>query len=87
MRRLLRIAAAAIVVCVLVVWAGTGAHRSWTQTQVEIKTVDPVTGLVGTDWKPTFVPGADFVAVGIVAGALVAGASFFFEKKKVGNGR
>ena len=85
MRTFLRGVAVAIVLVALLLWLGTGAHLSWTQTSKEIKTLDEVTGLERREWKSAFVPGLDFIGAAALTGAALVGVSFLCRKKKVGN--
>jgi hypothetical protein len=41
---------------------------------------DPVTGIDGSVEQPKFVPGVDFLAVGLGLAALQFGSSFFIRK-------
>ena len=82
MRKLLRLFAGIIAVTTLAVWFKAGAHRGWTQTAVQVKTVDEVTGLEGVEYRKQFVPGIDFLAAAAGVIALLTGASFAFKKPK-----
>jgi len=85
MRRTLRAIALAVLVVAAGVWLFTGANRSWTRNNEEIKTVDPVTGLDRIEWKGTFVPGVDFLGAAAGMAMILAGGSFIFRDKKAGN--
>jgi TRAP-type C4-dicarboxylate transport system permease small subunit len=78
-RKILRIAALILVLAAAGFWLASGANRGWTKTSVPIKTVDEVTGIEGVTYEKKFVPGVDFLAVGIGAAVLLAGVSFLFR--------
>ena len=80
MKKILRILAAMIVLAASVIWLVTGANRAWTKTEVQVKTLDEVTGIEGITYKKQFLPGVDFLGVAFGSAALLAGASFFFRK-------
>jgi len=82
MKRLLRIIAAVLLLGSVAFWVATGARRDFSQTQREIKTVDPVTGLDIIQWQKDFVPGIDFLAGTVFVTALLAGVSFLFGRKQ-----
>jgi hypothetical protein len=84
MRRILRIIAAVLLLGAVVFWAATGANRGVTQNQVEIKIVDPVTGLDTIQWKDQFLPGVDFLVAAGLAALVLVSVSFFFRNKKTG---
>jgi hypothetical protein len=82
MRRVLQIFAAAIVLGGITTWVVTGANRAWTKTEVQIQTLDPVTGIEGISYRKQFQPGVDFLAVALGGALFLAGASFLFRKPK-----
>lgn len=63
-------------------WLAKGAHTGWTQTSVTRMEVDPVTELEFPVVEERFLPGVDFLAVAVVAGASLAGAGLFFGKRR-----
>lgn len=63
-------------------WLALGAHRGWTKTSVEVRTVDEVTGIEGISYEKRFVPGVEFLGGGVIAGAILLGTSFLFSKKQ-----
>jgi hypothetical protein len=63
-------------------WLATGANRAWTKTEVQVKTLDEVTGSEGISYRKQFQPGVDFLGAAFGGAALLAGASFFFRKQK-----
>ena len=64
----------------VVTWAATGANRAWTKTEVQIKTLDEVTGIEGITYQKKLQPGVDFLGAAFGGAALLAGASLFFRK-------
>lgn len=57
-------------------WAAKGYHRGWSQHQVPVKQVDPITELEYVTYEKRFVPGIDYLGAGLLAGAVVFGATF-----------
>jgi hypothetical protein len=62
-------------------WLALGANRGWTRTSVPQRIVDQVTGLEGLEYHKQFVPGVDFLAVGLFGALVVGGVSFVFRKQ------
>lgn len=75
-RILLRGAGAFFVLYVFCVWAAKGYHRGWTQNQVPVKHIDPVTEIEFVTYEKRFVPGLDVLAGGVTAGLLVFAVTF-----------
>jgi len=71
-----------IAVTALVSWAALGANRGWTKTSVPVKKTDEVTGITVDDYQKRFVPGLDLLGAAVFGSALLAGLSFFWNKKK-----
>jgi len=71
-----------IVVTAFVSWAALGANRGWTKTSVPVKKTDEVTGITVDDYQKRFVPGLDLLGAAVFGSALLAGLSFFWNKKK-----
>lgn len=82
MKRTLQILALLIALLSTGTWLATGAHRGWTKTSVEKKTVDEVTGLEAISYERRFVPGVDFLGATLLGASLLAGASFLFKNKQ-----
>jgi hypothetical protein len=80
----LRILAVAVVLGALGLWAGKGANRGWTRTNIQHETQDPVTGLSGVTYEKGFVPGVDFLAAAALAAAGMAGVSLLIKNKNAG---
>jgi amino acid transporter len=81
MKKTLRILAAVVALATAVTWLFTGASLGWTQTTVEKKTVDEVTGLVGITQEKQFRAGVDFLGGGLLGAGVLVGASFLFRNK------
>ncbi|NOS69308.1 MAG: hypothetical protein HOP33_05185 [Verrucomicrobia bacterium] len=81
MKRGIQILAGAVVVVALAAWLTTGAHRGWTKTQIEVKTLDEVTGIEGITYQKGFWPGVDFLGAGLIGAGVLAGVSFLFRSK------
>lgn len=82
MKRTLQTLSAVIVFAVVIVWAGKGANTGWTKNKAQIKTIDPVTEIEQIEWKNDFVPGLDFLGVGLFSAAALAIAARFIRTNK-----
>ncbi len=82
MKRTLQILALVVALGGGITWAATGANRAWTKTEVQVKTLDEITGIEGISYQKKFQPGVDFLGATFGGAALLAGASFFFRKQK-----
>ena len=47
MKKILNILSLTVLVVAVATWLATGANRAWTKTSVQVKTLDPVTGIEG----------------------------------------
>jgi hypothetical protein len=83
MKRTLQILAVLVVLATAATWLATGANRGWTKTSVEVKTLDPVTGIDGITYQKKFLPGVEFLAVGAFGAVVLGGASFLFRNKTI----
>ena len=74
MKRLLLIASPAVALVVLATWAALGANTGWTKNRVQQTHTDEITGIEHAVWTERWVPGVDFLAVGLAcsAGLLIA---------------
>ena len=81
MRTTLRLSALSVVLLALAVWFFGGPNLGWTKTSVDRIEADPVTGLEGHFPEKRFVPGVDFLALGFLGGAVLAGSSFLIRTK------
>ena len=80
MRKILRLLAVVVVLAAIITWAVTGANRGWTKTSMEVKTLEPVTGIEAITYPPKFQPGVDFLGAAFAGAVVLAGASFIFRK-------
>jgi hypothetical protein len=80
-RHILRTLAVLVALGSLVLWLGTGAHRGWTQTSVQKRTVDEVTGLEAVTYEKRFVMGVELLTAAWVGAGVLAGVSLFFRNK------
>ncbi len=60
-----------ILVVTVAIWAAMGASAGWTKTSVEVREEDPVTGIEGVTYRDQFVPGVEFLAVGVLGAGLI----------------
>lgn len=81
MRTILRLAALFVSLVTVVLWLFGGPNLGWTKTSVMTKTIDPVTEQDDIKWEKRFLPGVDFLGGGLLAAAVLLGASFLFKKK------
>ena len=81
-RLLLRAAAAVLFAATIATWAGTGAHRGWTQTSVTEIRHDEITGIDYPVQREGFVAGVEVVALGALLAATLAGASFLGRSRR-----
>jgi hypothetical protein len=82
MKQTLRIIAVLMALAAAGFWFAAGASRGWSKDKVEVKTQDEITGLEGISYKEKFVPGVDFLAVGLGGAIVLGGVSFLFRNKK-----
>ena len=66
-----------VLVVTVAIWAGMGAKFGWTQTSVEVREADPVTGIEGVTYRDQFVPGVEFLAVGVLGAGLIFAFTLF----------
>ncbi|MCU0794197.1 MAG: hypothetical protein MUE42_15415 [Opitutaceae bacterium] len=79
--RALRIAAATVLLAVLSLWAGTGAHLGWTQTSRVTVQHDEITGIDYPVREPAFVAGVELLAAGLGLAAAVATAGWWAGRR------
>lgn len=81
MRKLLRLFSLLLALVVIGIWLYCGHSTDfWTKNKVFNPVHDPVTGLDGTVEEKKFIPGFDFLVVGLGLAALQFGSSFFIRK-------
>lgn len=71
MKMVVRGFAVLILVVTVAIWAAMGASAGWTKTSVEVREEDPVTGIEGVTYRDQFVPGVEFLAVGVLGAGLI----------------
>ncbi len=81
MKRTLQILALLVLLITVGGWLAAGANRGWTKTSVEVKTLDPVTGIEGISYQKKFLPGVELLGAGVLGAAVLGGASLFFRTK------
>lgn len=82
MRKKIRIAALLLALVVVGFWFATGRNTGWTKNKEFQPVHDPVTGLDGSVEVKKFVPGIDFLALGLGLAALQFGSSFLVHKDR-----
>ena len=80
MRRTLQVLAVVVTVVTITLWIAKGANTGWTKTKIQVWTVDEVTEIRTPEWREKFVPGLDFLGVGLFLAGAVVVASRFFRK-------
>ena len=87
MKKTLKILALVVVLAAAIIWVVTGANRGWTKTSVQVKTLDPVTGIEGITYRDKFLPGVDFLGAAAGLAVVLAGSSLFFSNKSKTNNK
>jgi hypothetical protein len=80
MRKKIRLAALMLALIVLGFWFFRGHNPGWTKNTVTTYVRDPVTGIDGPVEEKKFVPGVDFLIIGLGLAALQFGSSFIVRK-------
>lgn len=81
MKTILRLGALLIVLAVTAFWFFSGPNLGWSKDSVTHKEKDPVTELEVDRYEKRFVPGVEFLGVGLAVAVVMGGCSFFFQKK------
>ena len=81
MRTTFRLAALGVALVTLVLWFFGGPNLGWTKTSVTRMEMEAVTEIAHPVVEKRFLPGVDFLAVGLVGAAGILGSSFIFRKK------
>ena len=82
MKKILNILSLTVLVAAVATWLMTGANRAWTKTSVQVKTLDPVTGIEGITYQDKFLPGVDFLGAAAGLAAVLAGSALLFRSNK-----
>jgi hypothetical protein len=81
-RVLLRGAGVLIALFVFCFWAAKGYHTGWTQNQVPVTRLDPVTEIEFITYEDRFVPGLDYLGGGVVVGTVIFAVTFFRRRSR-----
>jgi hypothetical protein len=76
LKKLLRAASALCLVAVLATWFALGANLGWTKTSVSTQKIDEITGIEYSVQQDRFVPGLEFLAVGIGTAFAITSVTF-----------
>ncbi|HUG10247.1 MAG TPA: hypothetical protein VMM36_04500 [Opitutaceae bacterium] len=82
MKRLLLFSATGVALVTLGIWAALGANTGWTKNRVQEMHTDEITGIEHAVWTDRWVPGIDFVAVGLACSSGLLIASFVIRRRK-----
>ncbi|TAG27454.1 MAG: hypothetical protein EAZ36_06750, partial [Verrucomicrobia bacterium] len=63
-------------------WAAKGYHAGWTQNEVPVKDVDPITEIEFIRYEKRFVPGLDYLGGGIFVGAVIFAVTFLGRRSQ-----
>jgi hypothetical protein len=75
------IAAAVVFAATMGTWLGTGAHRGWTRTSVEVMQHDEVTGIDYPVAQEKFIAGYEVLAGGIGLTLALAGVGYLLGRR------
>lgn len=82
MKRLFLLASPAIGLAVIATWVALGANTGWTKNRVQETHIDEITGIEHAIWTERWVPGVDFLAVGLACSAVLLIASLAIRARK-----
>lgn len=77
MRTAVRAFALLLLVMTAGVWFALGGTLGWTKTSIPERKTDPVTEIEYVDYHPGFVPGVEFLALGVGASVIIFAATLF----------
>jgi hypothetical protein len=82
MKRLFLFTSPAVALVVIAMWVALGANTGWTKDRVQETRTDEITGIEHTVWSERWVPGVDFLAVGLACSAGLLIASLAIRTRK-----
>jgi hypothetical protein len=77
--RFLYILAIVSTLAVVAAWVALGSNTGWTKTSIATTKVDPITEIEFTEYKDGFVPGIDFLGVGLIGSAAIFGFGYLLS--------
>lgn len=81
-RVLLRMLAGIASLFLFAFWAAAGANRGWTKDQIPVKQIDEVTGIEFVVYKDHFMPGVEFLGVGLLLCIALFAITFIRRKAR-----
>lgn len=82
MRTALRILAVLIFAMTAIWWVKAGKNTGWTKDRVAVEKVDEFTEITYTEYEERFVPGLDFLAGGLLGGAVIGGLTLLRRRSR-----
>jgi hypothetical protein len=80
-RVLLRILGALFALAIFSYWAAAGMNTGWTKDKIALKKTDEVTGIEYLEYQDHFLPGLEFLTLGVGLGLAMITVTFFLRKK------
>jgi len=77
MRMVIRGFALVLLLATVGLWAGLGGRMGWTETQITEKRPDSVAKIERVESRPAFVPGVEFLALGVGGAIIIFAATLF----------
>ncbi len=71
-----------LLVLTLLGWGYLGSNLGWTKTSVATTRTDPITDISYTEYESRFVPGVEFLAIGIAGAVVIFAATLFIPLTK-----
>ena len=81
-RVLLRMLSGILALFLFAYWGAAGWNRGWTKTQIPQKQVDEVTGIEFVTYKDHFMPGIEFLTLGLFFCVLLFVITFIRRKSR-----
>lgn len=79
MKNAVRALALVLFLGTVALWAGLGGTLGWTKNQVPEKRTDPVTGIEFVEYRKAFVPGVEFLLLGLGGSLAIFAATLFIR--------